>query len=173
MNLSRVIHLCALTAACCCVAGFGADLAQAGHGKDKHHSGKPEHYDKGHWQQPPPPPRVQHGGKPKTQGQIYWQQPPRQSYFHKHGHTRLGLSPNQYPPPGECRVWFPGKHQPALFNCGMVPPPGAWVLHRPRRNPGQVRVRVYDPQRPNAMLSIGEFDLRSGVFLRELDADRD
>jgi hypothetical protein len=173
MNLSHAIKFCALAAAFCCFAGSGAYEAQAGHGNGKHHGGKDKHRGYERRYVPPPPPYVQHNGKPKPHSQIQWQEPPRQSYFHKHGRTRLGLPPNQYPPPGECRVWYPGKHQPALFGCGMVPPPGAWVLHRPRRNPGQVRVRVYDPQRPNAMLSIGEFDFRSGVFLRELDADND
>ena len=90
------------------------------------------------------------------------------SYFHKHGYTRLNIPPGHYPPPGGCRLWFPDRppgHQPPPGKCSPVPP-GAWVIRHPQDLPGHVHVVVYEPQRPNAVLAIGEFETASGVFVR-------
>lgn len=40
------------------------------------------------------------------------------SYFHERGYTCLDIPKGHYPPPGECRIWYPGR--PA----GQQPPPG-------------------------------------------------
>ena len=29
------------------------------------------------------------------------------TYFHEHGYTRLNIPRGHYPPPGECRIWYP------------------------------------------------------------------
>jgi hypothetical protein len=51
------------------------------------------------------------------------------------GPGRLGVPPGHYPPPGACRLWFPGRppgRQPRPTSCeqlvGRVPP-GAFVLY--------------------------------------------
>lgn len=46
----------------------------------------------------------------------------------------LGIPKGHLPPPGECKVWFPGKppgHQPPPQSCASAvrnAPPGAWVI---------------------------------------------
>lgn len=90
------------------------------------------------------------------------------SYFHEHGYTRLQIPPGHYPPPGECRLWYPDRppgHQPPPGACGPAPP-GAWVIHHPPRYPNHVHVRVYDPRRPGRILVTGEFEISSGTFVR-------
>jgi hypothetical protein len=92
----------------------------------------------------------------------------RDSYFHRHGYTRLNIPPGHYPPPGECRIWYPDRppgHQPPPGKCGSVPA-GAWVIRHPRDHPGHAHVFVYGPQRPGAVLVVGEFKIASGAFVR-------
>jgi hypothetical protein len=82
------------------------------------------------------------------------------------GSRTLGVPKGHYPPPGECRVWYPGRepgHQPPPAKCdrlvGRVPY-GAFVLYNDkewdtrydwpeheRRNRGSVPSVVLDPMR--------------------------
>jgi hypothetical protein len=90
------------------------------------------------------------------------------SYFHEHGYTHLDIPPGHYPPPGECRLWYPDSppgHQPPPGRCSPVPH-GAWVIYHPHDNPGYVHVIVYEPQRPGIVRVVGEFEIASGVFVR-------
>lgn len=90
------------------------------------------------------------------------------SYFHKHGYTRLHIPPGHYPPPGECRIWYPDRppgHQPPPGNCRRVPH-GAWVIHHPHHHKDHVHVKVYDRHRPGTVLVVGEFEIGSGNFIR-------
>jgi hypothetical protein len=90
------------------------------------------------------------------------------SYFYDHGYTRLDIPPGHYPPPGECRIWYPDRppgHQPPPGKCGAVPP-GAWLIRHPHEVPGHVYVTVYESQRPGTVLVVGEFEIASGAFLR-------
>lgn len=92
----------------------------------------------------------------------------RGSYFHEHGYTRLRIPPGHYPPPGGCRIWYPDRppgQQPPPGRCSPVPP-GAWVLRHPSDVPGRVHVEVYEPQRPNTIRVVGEFEIATGVFVR-------
>jgi hypothetical protein len=94
----------------------------------------------------------------------------RATYFQRHGYTRLNIPAGHYPPPGECRIWFPDRspgQQPPPGNCNQVPP-GAWVIRHPQDNPGNVHVTVYEPQRPGIIHVVGEFEIGSGVFVRVL-----
>lgn len=56
----------------------------------------------------------------------------------------VDIPPGHMPPPGECRVWFPGAppgHQPPPGRCEDLErsvPAGAWLLYRPDE-----RRRVY------------------------------
>ena len=92
----------------------------------------------------------------------------RGSYFHEHGYTRLRIPPGHYPPPGECRIWYPDRppgRQPPPGRCSPVPP-GAWVLRNPGDLPGRVHVEVYELRRPNTIRVVGEFEIATGVFVR-------
>lgn len=113
-----------------------------------------------------------HGG-PKGKGPDveHRQGPPeRDTYFHEHGYTRLDIPPGHYPPPGQCRVWFPDRppgHQPPPVRCrGARVPPGAWLMRHPADRPDHVHVTVYDPYDPGRVQVVGEFEIGSGVFIR-------
>lgn len=92
----------------------------------------------------------------------------RGTYFHERGHARLNIPPGHYPPPGQCRVWYPDRppgHQPPPGNCGP-PPPGAWLIRHPHDHPGHVHVTAYEPRHPRRVLAVGEFEIDSGAFVR-------
>ena len=94
------------------------------------------------------------------------------SYFKKNGHTKLHIPPGHYPPPGQCRIWFPGRppgHQPPPMSCSQARadvPPGAWVIRHPAHDRDHVHVAVYDDRRPGSVLVVGEFRIATGVFVR-------
>lgn len=86
----------------------------------------------------------------------------------EHGYTRLSIPPGHYPPPGECRIWYPDRppgHQPPPGECFPVPP-GAWLIRHPDDLPGHVHVTVYEPHHPGTILVVGEFAIGSGAFVR-------
>jgi hypothetical protein len=94
------------------------------------------------------------------------------SYFERHGYTRLNIPKGHYPPPGECRIWYPDRpagHQPPPVKCDRARsevPPGAWVIRHPDDDPEHVHVAVYDERRPGSILVIGQFKIATGVFVR-------
>jgi hypothetical protein len=96
----------------------------------------------------------------------------RGSYFHRNGHARLGIPKGHYPPPGECRVWYPDRsagHQPPPGPCHRLRtevPPGAWLIRHPDDDPEHVHVVVYDNRRPGTIFVTGEFKIATGVFVR-------
>lgn len=83
----------------------------------------------------------------------------------------LKIPPGHLPPPGMCRVWFPGRppgHQPPPVSCARAEQevlPGAWILYRPARE--KVRVSVYDQTRSRVVVTIRYYDAFSGEFLYE------
>ena len=93
------------------------------------------------------------------------------SYFKAHGHEKLHVPPGHYPPPGECRIWFPGRppgHQPPPMNCDRARaevPPGAWIIRHPADDRDHVHVIVYDERRPGSVLVVGQFKIATGVFV--------
>jgi hypothetical protein len=93
----------------------------------------------------------------------------RDTYFHRNGYARLNIPPGHFPPPGECRVWHPGRQpgqQPPPGRCDRVHddlPLGAWILRRPSRE--HVHVVVYDERRPKNVLVVGQFRVANGVFV--------
>lgn len=93
-----------------------------------------------------------------------------ESWFHQHGYSRLDIPPGHYPPPGQCRVWFPDRppgHQPPPERCrGAGVPPGAWLIRHPADRPDHVHISVYDPYEPGAIQVVGEFEIGSGLFIR-------
>lgn len=94
------------------------------------------------------------------------------SYFQDHGYTRLDIPKGHYPPPGECRIWFPERpagQQPPPGKCGELfaqVPPGAWVIQHPNDKPDVVHINAYDERQPGVIRAVGEFNIGTGVFVR-------
>ncbi len=88
--------------------------------------------------------------------------------------ARLGVPPGHLPPPGQCRVWFPGRppgHQPKAAPCAEVEagaPAGAWVLYRPSQDRKVVHVRYVHERRAGVIVWIRVFDVKSGAFVRDV-----
>ena len=87
--------------------------------------------------------------------------------------ARLGIPPGHLPPPGQCRVWMPGKppgHQPRPRSCNGVErsaPAGSWIVHRPSRDKKVVHVRVVDERRPGVVIRLRVYDAHRGTLIRE------
>ena len=84
----------------------------------------------------------------------------------------LGIPPGHLPPPGQCRIWVPGRppgQQRRAGSCATLErqvPAGAWLVYRPDRDRRRVRVTVYDAKTPKVIV-IRTFDADSGKLLRE------
>jgi hypothetical protein len=89
----------------------------------------------------------------------------------------LGIPPGHLPPPGQCRIWVPGRppgHQGRSGPCRVLESqvgPGQWLVYRPTRDKKVVEVRVYDATRPSVRW-IRLFDLATGVLLQEEEGGR-
>ena len=90
------------------------------------------------------------------------------------GAETLAVPPGQFPPLGECRLWFPGRppgRQPKPHPCPGVEssaPAGAWVLYRPSQDRNVVHVRYVDDRRAGVVVWIRVFDASSGAFIRDV-----
>jgi hypothetical protein len=85
-------------------------------------------------------------------------------------HASLHIPPGHLPPPGECRIWIPGRppgHQPKAGRCDRLEghvPPGALLLYRPESDPRHVRVTEYHPEEPSVIISIRYYVAANGNF---------
>jgi hypothetical protein len=90
---------------------------------------------------------------------------------HEERGKSLGIPPGHLPPPGMCRVWFPGRppgHQPRATSCNEAmahAPAGSWVLYRPTRGK-EVHARVIDSRRAGVVLSVRVYEAAEGRYLR-------
>ena len=87
--------------------------------------------------------------------------------------ARLGIPPGHLPPPGMCRVWFPGQppgHQPRARSCDRIErmaPAGSWIVYRPSEDRKVVHVRVVDDRRPGVVVRLRVYDVQLGTLVRE------
>ena len=111
-------------------------------------------------------------GKGKRSMQEYREDGRDHSYFQRHGYNRLDIPKGHYPPPGECRVWFPDRpagQQSPPGNCDQLRrrvPAGAWLIQHPGDDLNHVQVVVFDEHRPGNISVVGEFEIGSGNFVR-------
>lgn len=60
--------------------------------------------------------------------------------------AHLKIPPGHLPPPGECRLWYPGRppgHQPPPGSCASLhrrQPVDAWLIRRPAAQPEVVEI---------------------------------
>ncbi len=82
----------------------------------------------------------------------------------------LGIPRGHLPPPGECRIWYPGEppgQQPPPLPCRDAmasAPPGSWVLYRPQRE--EVHARVVDQRRAGVIVQVRVYAAENGRYLR-------
>jgi hypothetical protein len=83
----------------------------------------------------------------------------------------LGIPEGHLPPPGECRVWLPGRpagQQAPPQGCDEAEadaPPGARVIYRPRDDQRVVHARVIHPSRAGVVIRIDLYDAEKGTYL--------
>ena len=105
-------------------------------------------------------------------------------YGHPNGHSdhqggyqdtapqpALRIPPGHLPPPGSCRIWFPGTppgHQPPPGNCAQLAgrvPRGAWLIERPYDEPECVAVSEYGPRQSGVSVEVRIYDADTGRFI--------
>jgi hypothetical protein len=85
-----------------------------------------------------------------------WDDDGHRSYFHEHGYTHLDIPPGHYPPPGECRIWYPDRppgDQPPPGNChqlGTQVPLGAWLIRQPEDDIEEPQVVNWKATKPES-----------------------
>lgn len=85
----------------------------------------------------------------------------------------LKVPPGHLPPPGQCKIWIPGRppgHQARPQSCQGIAahaPAGSWILYRPGKDKKVVHVRHVHEQRPGTIVRVVIFEAASGKFLRE------
>lgn len=85
----------------------------------------------------------------------------------------LGVPPGHLPPPGQCRVWIPGRppgRQARARSCDGIErdaPAGAMILYRPDEDRRIIRVRYIDDRRAGIVIRIRIFDAETLAFVRE------
>jgi hypothetical protein len=96
-------------------------------------------------------------------------------FFAEHGLTRLNISVEHYPSPGECRIWFldlPANVQSPSGNCKhllSVIPAGAWLIRRSKNPVNHASVTVYDTKKPGEVaVAIGVFNIDTDNLIYEV-----
>jgi hypothetical protein len=84
----------------------------------------------------------------------------------------LGIPPGHLPPPGQCRIWYPGVppgRQPPPGPCGQLArqlPAGAWLVQRSHERPGQIRVSECHHDKPSVIVAVRLYEVTSGKLVR-------
>ena len=90
----------------------------------------------------------------------------------------LKVPPGHYPPPGQCRLWYPGRppgQQPKAGNCvsiTRVAPAGSMVLYRPTDDKKVVHARVVDSKRDGVIVVTRIYEVEKGTYLRDEKPNR-
>jgi hypothetical protein len=85
----------------------------------------------------------------------------------------LGVPPGHLPPPGQCRVWVPGKppgHQSKARACAGIErtaTAGSWILYRPSKDKKVVHVKELDSRRSGVILRVRVYDAVTGSLIGE------
>jgi hypothetical protein len=85
----------------------------------------------------------------------------------------LGVPPGHLPPPGQCRVWVPGKppgHQAKARACAGIErsaPAGTWILYRPGKDKKVVHVKEVDDRRAGVVVRLRIYDAQRGTLIGE------
>lgn len=75
----------------------------------------------------------------------------------------LKIPPGHLPPPGQCRVWYPGKppgHQPPPVSCESAlrsAGPDGWVLQRASNDPKILEVKERKPSQGKVEIVIRHY----------------
>ena len=83
------------------------------------------------------------------------------------------IPPGHLPPPGECRIWYPGLppgQQPPPGNCRDLQwqgPLGAWLIHGAAKHHDYFKVSVYDANDPHVVVVIRFYEFGTGRLIRE------
>ena len=150
----------------CCSMG----IAQADEWKDESGKGQSKGYYQDKDRQKDREKEWKKDGKERqTDWEDYYNGGSEKSYFQMQGYSRLDIPQGHYPPPGECRIWFPdrpaGHQPPPRKDCSQVPP-GAWVIHHPEDDLDHVHVTAYEIDNPGSIIAVGEFEIDTGLFVR-------
>jgi hypothetical protein len=96
---------------------------------------------------------------------------PRKSKPHNTAH--LKIPPGHLPPPGQCRIWIPGRppgHQPRAGRCASLKrevPAGAWLVYRASKDKRDVKIWVYDSVHRDEVVAVWRYDTAAEHFVLE------
>jgi len=85
----------------------------------------------------------------------------------------LDIPPGHLPPPGQCRIWVPGKapgHQAKARTCSDIErsaPAGSWIVERPGKDNKVVHVREVDGRRAGVVVRLRVYEVRDGRLVRK------
>lgn len=86
------------------------------------------------------------------------------------------IPPKEFPAPGKCRVWHPGKspdEQPPAAACERARKalsPGDWLIERTWEQPARVRVIEHSSESPPTPVRVRLYTADRGLFLGERPA---
>jgi hypothetical protein len=89
-------------------------------------------------------------------------------------YSRLDIPYGHYPPPGECRLWYPDRppgQQPPPGDCRSLrsAPRGAWLIRRPHDAAGDLYVSVRSDPARDIFDVVGIFEAATGQLIREIE----
>jgi hypothetical protein len=98
----------------------------------------------------------------------------RSSPYFRERYSRLDIPYGHYPPPGECRVWYPDRppgQQPPPGDCRSLRgvPRGAWLIRRPHDDPENVYISARGNPAQDVFDVIGIFEAATGPLTREVE----